>query len=287
MVGTCALLIVVRASKVWPAMDIDGQRTWAERIMAARRDGRTLSPITDQQPVTLSDAYAIQSFVTVARVAAGQREVGWKLGYTSAVMRRQMGIDRPNFGPLTDAMVIEDGQTVPFRLVQPRVEPEIAVRIARPVPEGVPVADVAEYVSEFRACLEIVDPVWLDYRFRIEDNTADGSSAAGVVLGPRLDTDLSIDGLRHLPVVLRQDGRDLGRGVVSDALGGPDHAVAWLSAALGRQGRSLRAGDIVITGGLTAAMPLAAGSRLEATFGTSMKVSVNGPKASAPDAMVH
>ena len=259
-------------------MDRDERRTWAERITAARRNGRTLSPITDEHALTLADAYAIQDLVTAARVADGQAVIGWKLGYTSEVMRAQMGIDRPNFGPLTDAMVVETGRHVPFPLVQPRVEPEIAVTIARTVPGDVVASEVAGYIDELRVCLEIVDPVWRDYRFRIEDNTADGSSAAGVVLGPRLDAD--IDDVRDLPVVLRLDEHEVDRGTVRDAMGGPDHAIAWLSAALDRRGRSLRPGDVVITGGLTAAIPLDRGTRVDAVVDGSTTVSVRRPDRS-------
>ena len=50
--------------------------------------------------ITLDDAYRVQDQVTALRLAAGERRAGWKLGYTSAAMRAQMGIASPNFGPL-------------------------------------------------------------------------------------------------------------------------------------------------------------------------------------------
>ncbi|MEZ5702307.1 MAG: hypothetical protein R3E42_10690 [Burkholderiaceae bacterium] len=109
----------------------------AETIWAARCEGRTLNADETLGPnLTLAEAYAVQRELVALRVAAGERIIGWKLGYTSEVMRRQMGIDRPNFGPLTDRMLLGSGDAVDERLVQPRVEPEIGLRLATPSTPG-------------------------------------------------------------------------------------------------------------------------------------------------------
>ena len=74
--------------------------------------------------------------------------------------------------------------------LHPRVEPEIGILLARDLGgTGLGIADVAAAVAEVRACLEVVDSIWLDYRFTAAQNTADGSSASGVVVGPVLDVD--------------------------------------------------------------------------------------------------
>ena len=70
----------------------------AARIGQARRTGHTLSPLTDSRPLSLDDAYLVQAELTVARLRAGERLVGWKLGYTSGAMREQMGIDGAALG---------------------------------------------------------------------------------------------------------------------------------------------------------------------------------------------
>ncbi|MDH2239410.1 hypothetical protein N5K27_24155 [Pigmentiphaga sp. GD03639] len=93
----------------------------AEAIWAARQAGRTLDADATVGSPDLATAYAIQRALLGLRLAAGERVVGWKLGYTSEVMRRQMGIARPNIGPLTDRMLLNSGDAVHERLVQPRV----------------------------------------------------------------------------------------------------------------------------------------------------------------------
>ena len=234
----------------------------AQRIIEGHRRAVTLDPISRREVLTMDDAYAIQARVTTARLDRGERRVGWKLGYTSAVMREQMGIDAPNFGPLTDAMIVDDDGDVAGRFTQPRVEPEVALRFAREVEPGADVEAVLAAVGSAHAALEIVDSVWHDYRFTIEDNTADGSSAAGVVLGP----EIPLDRIAEVEVVLLSDDTEVGRGHGRDASGHPANGVVWLVEQLSALGERLGVGDVVITGGLTAATPLAVGGTITARF---------------------
>lgn len=229
----------------------------AAEIDAAHRERRLLDAAT-QAPLDLATAYAVQRELTAARLARGARRIGAKLGYTSQVMREQMGIDAPNYGPLLSIMVVTDGR-VPATTVQPRVEPEIAVVL------GEDLRPVAAH-----AALEVVDSVWLDYRFTLELNTADGSSAAGVVIGPALP----LDALDALPVRLLRNGETVGTGTGAAAMGHPLRALEWLLATL--DGDGLQPGDVVITGGLTAAVPIAPGDAVEAVFGATDTVALLG-----------
>lgn len=232
----------------------------AEEIDEAHRDGRLLD--ADAAPVLdLTTAYTVQRLLTGRRGARGARRIGWKLGYTSAAMRAQMGVDEPNLGPLLDAMLVTDGR-LPSGLVQPKVEPEIAVEVAAGGGPG-----------RARAALEIVDSVWRGYRFTLELNTADGSSAAGVVLGPELPADV----LDEMPVDLERNGRPEASATGAAAMGHPFNAVAWLAEELGRRGERLRAGDLILTGGLTAAVPLGPGDTVAATFGARHRVEIRRP----------
>jgi 2-keto-4-pentenoate hydratase len=246
----------------------------ADRILAARARRQTLAPITDTQSVSMADAYAIQGCVTAARLADGQRIVGWKLGYTSTAMRTQMGIEQPNFGPLTNRMVLESGSVLPPTVVQPKVEPEVALRFARPLSRPADaectIDDVLEATEAAHACLEIVDTVWTDYRFRVEDNTADGSSAAFISVG----APIPIDTIDVVTVELRRNGEPVGRGVGADASGHPALGVVWLVAQLAQRGTGIAAGDIVITGGLTKAVDFAPGDVIDALYDGTPAVSI-------------
>jgi 2-keto-4-pentenoate hydratase len=230
--------------------EVDSDLELATVIDTAHRQGRLLDAAA-QQPLDLAAAYAVQRRLTALRTARGAARIGFKLGYTSQVMREQMGVDQPNHGPLLDTMRITDGR-LPADLIHPRVEPEIALVL------GEDLRPVAAH-----AALEVVDSIWRDYRFTLELNTADGSSAAGLVLGPPL----LMEGLDALPVRLTRNGELVGEGTGAAAMGHPLLALEWLQRALAGTDDRLRAGDVVITGGLTAAVPLDEGDVVAADFG--------------------
>jgi 2-keto-4-pentenoate hydratase len=236
----------------------------ARSLRSARRAGRTLDvPLSRSPGLSLADAYRIQDQMTALRLADGERLAGWKLGYTSAVMRAQMGIEAPNFGPLTDAMLLDSPAVLPAGALQPRVEPEIGLRLDRRLTGPCSVSDVLGACDAALACLEIVDSVWSGYRFTLEDNTADGSSAAWVAVGPVM----AVSDLAALTVTLSVDGSVVERGAGAAASGHPALGVVWLAEQLAGRGQALEPGDLVITGGLTGAHPLEPGHSISASFG--------------------
>ncbi len=247
---------------------------WAAVLAAARRNRVGCDPISSSIDLTIDDAYAIQRAGSALRLERGEKSVGWKLGYTSLAMRTQMGIDQPNFGPLTDAMLVAHDGDADASLIQPRVEPEIGLRFDHSLPGDADLDTVLGAVGEAFACLEIVDSVYPDYRFRLEDNTADGSSAAQVVVGPALG---SIDRLDEVTVELLHNGVHVGSATGREASGHPAAGVVWLVGRLALQGRRIEAGNIVITGGLTRAVPLEVGDHVEAVFNTRTRVAVHRP----------
>lgn len=149
-------------------------------------------------------------------------------------------------------MLRASGDSAGAELVQPRTEPEIAVVMGAALDardlEGC-ASDrerseaVATRVGEYRCALEVVDTVWTGYRFTWAENTADGSSAARVVLGPAIPPDVDV---AAVGVALRQIGgagdSAPQQGSADAAMGHPLAAVAWLVGQLARDGRALMPG---------------------------------------------
>lgn len=239
----------------------------ARRLLAAERTRVAVSPLTDTHPdLTEEDAYRIQDALVSLK---GERCVGYKLGFTSAAMRQQMGIEAPNYGRLTGSMRVDaDAGTVRLsELIHPRVEPEIALLVERDLSgPGLTPAEVYPAVRWAFGALEIVDSRYLDYRFRMVDNTADNSSAARFVLGCPVALQ-AVPDLRLAGVLLWRDGRILDRGMGANALGDPMRPIVWLANRLGERGESLKAGSIVLTGGLTRAHPASETGTFVAEFG--------------------
>ena len=241
----------------------------ADALHIARRDGQRIDLVSNRWPqIGLKDARG------VARRFAGQGgedSVGFKLGFTSAAMRSQMAINEPNYGTLTADMAIERLDW--HRLVHPRVEPEIAIITSRQILD---VTDVtASAILSVHAAIEIVDTRYTEYRFTLIDNTADNSSAAGFILGPA--SPVSILESSPLQVVFDDGEGGTISGSSDDALGGPLRALEWLTDARAKEGFTIPAGSIILTGGLTRAPYLLRGASMVADFGKLGELLVKRP----------
>jgi 2-keto-4-pentenoate hydratase len=231
----------------------------AAELQRARLARVTVSPFTGR-PRGLDEgtAYAVQARGIHLREEAGERVVGGKLGFTSEAMRRAMGVDHPNYGWLTDAMLVHGEDVDLDTLIHPKVEPEIAFVLDRDLAgPGVTAADVLDATAALAPCLEVVDSRYTGFRFAAADNIADDSSAGVVVLGEPVPLG-GLDGadLRLLGCVVTVDGALAHTAAGAAAHGDPAEAVAWMANACGRP---LPAGSVVISGGLTPPVDLADG----------------------------
>lgn len=242
--------------------------TLAARLQRASVDIQAGSPLSADFPdLTEADAYAIQA--ELLRLKGGTR-AGYKLGFTSAAMRQQMGVDHPNSGVLLADMRLTEPRLPAGALIQPRVEPEIAILLGRDLHGAdLTLEQVAAATAAVLPAIEVVDSRYRDYRFRSVDNIADNSSAARYLLGtPRALSD--VGDLRLVGVLLSIDGVPVDQGLGLAALGSPLAAVAWLAGHLSARGESLRSGEVILTGGLTRAYALSPGQTACAEFGAGL-----------------
>jgi 2-keto-4-pentenoate hydratase len=241
----------------------------AQSLHEAKRNGQRIDLVSNRWPqIGLGDAYAVaQRFVDLG----GGAHIGFKLGFTSAAMRTQMGIAEPNYGILTADMALDRLDW--SRLVHPRVEPEIALVTSCPIRGRNDVTRSA--IKSVHAAIEIVDTRYVEYRFTLIDNTADNSSAAGFILGPAHPVSI----LESSPLsVVFDDGEGSSlSGSSDDAFGGPLQALAWLANARAKEGLTIPAGAIILTGGLTRAPYLLRGASMVADFGRLGSLSVKRP----------
>jgi 2-keto-4-pentenoate hydratase len=66
--------------------------------------------------------------------------------------------------------------------------------------------------------------------------------------------------------VLRHNGRIVQTGAGAAVLGSPLHAATWLANTLTARGVELAAGEVILTGSVTAAVPVSAGDTVTASF---------------------
>jgi 2-keto-4-pentenoate hydratase len=236
-------------------MSVDPAQLAAE--LARAEDTATPVPLlTSRFPsLSWSDARAIARSRDIERAEAGDIMIGYKLGWTSAVMRQTLGIEHPNWGTLWQSQLVRDRLNL-GTLIHPKIEPELVYRCGIDLDGDTTAPTVAASPGTWALGLEVVDPRWPSYQFDLLDNTADNSSCARIVVaqfGP-------LTGPAEVHIEL-SDGTTTLTGEGSNAMGDPCEAIAWLARSLAGEGQTLRADDIVFTGGLTAPLDLAAGRR--------------------------
>jgi 2-oxo-3-hexenedioate decarboxylase len=240
----------------------------ARRLFDAATERRTIAPLTDEHPdLTEADAYRIQDALVALHVADGAVPAGMKLGLTSRAKQREMGIDVPIVGALLDRMALDPGAALSLAsLGQARAEPEIAFLVGRELEgPGITAAHVLAATEAVLPAIEILDSRYRDYRFTLPDVVADQTSAGRFLLGGQLTSPRGFD-LRLVGCAISRNGTVAATAAGAAVSGHPASAVAWLVRCLAARGRGLRAGDIVLSGGLTAVVALAVGDVITAAF---------------------
>ncbi|WP_041841082.1 2-keto-4-pentenoate hydratase [Actinoplanes friuliensis] len=242
----------------------------AARLQEAARTGKPCAPVRDL--IGATDAYAVQEVLTEARLAAGARIVGHKIGLTSAAVQRQLGVDQPDFGVLFADMDVSEHAAIPLAgLLQPKVEAEIAFVLSEDLDsEDLTPERVRAAVAYAVPALEIVDSRIEDWDITIADTIADNASSGLFVLG---DDRVTLDDAEPKDAVMSMtvNGEVASTGTGAACLGDPLAALAWLARTAREVGRPLRAGQVVLSGALGPMVPLEPGARISATmtgFGT-------------------
>lgn len=250
-------------------------REAAARLDAAERSQRQIGLLSRDHPgMSLNEAYAIQAEWVAMKLAAGRRQIGWKIGLTSRAMQDALQIDTPDSGVLFDEMEIADGATVPSgRFIQPRVEAELAFVLKAPLQgAGLRVADVLAATAHICPALEILDtrimrtdPESGQMR-KVVDTIADNAANAGVVLGGRPMPPDALD-LRWAGAILTRNAIVEETGLAAGVLNHPAMGIAWLAARLAGQGLALEPGQVVLSGSFIRPVEARHGDTIIGDFG--------------------
>ncbi|MCE0764535.1 fumarylacetoacetate hydrolase family protein [Pseudonocardia kujensis] len=235
----------------------------AARLAKATADRTAITKLTDEFPeLDLPTGYLVQREL---RAAAGPI-AGWKLGLTSRAKQAQVGVTDPIHGFLPAAAALDVGAPLDTaEHIQPRCEPEIVFILGRDLAgPHVTAADVVTASSGVAVGIEVLDSRYLDYQFTTADVVADNTSASRFVVGTPVSP-AGID-LRLVGVVLEHNGQVVATASGAASLGHPAGAVAWLVRRLASEDEGLAAGQVVLSGGLTAAVPVGPGDVVTATI---------------------
>jgi 2-keto-4-pentenoate hydratase len=159
-------------------------------------------------------------------------------------------------------------------MLSPKIEAEIGFILGEDLKgPHVTFLDVLMATKYVVPTLEIIDSRIADWKIRLVDTVADNGSSAKVVVGNKLTKIDGID-LRSLGMVLYNNGDMVSTGSGAAALGHPAHAIAWLANKLHEFDITLKAGELILPGALSAAFAVKKGDNISAHFGPLGSVSV-------------
>jgi 2-oxo-3-hexenedioate decarboxylase len=266
---------VAQANPTGPQADL-----LARELLDALDGQATLQPLTERiDGFDLEAAYRVVAAVAAERTERGWVRVGRKIGFTNTTVWELFGVDEPMWAPVWDRTVTdaEDG-TARLSLdgiLQPRIEPEVAFGLRGPVPEGEDPEALLGAVDWIAPAFEVVQSLYPDWRFALPDATAAFGMHAHLVVGPRSPvTDanrgqLAAD-LATFELTLSDGSGEVERGTGSNVLGSPALALGFLARVVGRQADQppLAAGEVITTGTVTNAWPVAPGQAWSTDYGT-------------------
>jgi len=232
----------------------------------------SLTPITDLpepiRPQNEAEGYALQRVLNGLLTVAGMGgRVGHKIGCTTPVMQKFLGIPNPCAGAIFEKAVLHRTGLVPASgFVRLGVECEIAVELGRDlVPGGTPFnrESVAASVGGVMVAIELVDERYADFRtLGVPTLIADDFFDSGCVLGNPVRDWNRLD-LQRLTGTTRINGVEAGRGTGALVMGHPFEALAWLANARAKYGLDrLKAGEFVLLGSVVETKWLKAGDNV-------------------------
>ncbi len=247
-----------------------------QHLLRAEAEHQAITPLTELYPdLTVDEAYQVQLLTISQRVKDGQPIIGKKIGLTSVPMQQMFGVDQPDYGHLLSSMQIQNkGIIRADRLFQPKVEAEIAFVLKKDLHgPNVTLEDVLHATDYVVAALEIVDSRIKDWKIKLQDTIADNASSGLFVLGDERFSAADID-LTKEEMKLYRNGEYVNTGSGSAVLGHPATCAAWLANKLYEYNVNLKAGEVILSGALSAAVNAYQGDRVTAEFINLGKVEV-------------
>lgn len=248
----------------------------AETLIEAEKSKNPISPLTAQfENLNVTDAYNIQLEVLKRKVEEGRTVIGKKVGLTSVAMQKMLGVDEPDYGHLLDDMKVPNNGTVKVSdFLSPKIEAEIGFVLGEDLKgPSITFLDVLMATEYVVPTLEIIDSRIADWKIGLIDTVADNGSSAMVVVGEKMTAIDGID-LRSVGMTFFKNNEMVATGSGAAALGHPAHAIAWLANKLHEFGITLKAGELILPGALSAAIPVQEGDTVSAQFGPVGSVSV-------------
>jgi 2-oxo-3-hexenedioate decarboxylase len=239
----------------------------AAEVFATLGSGRQITPFSARPGgLSMPDAWRVTAAVERMRQARGEKPVGRKIGFTNRTIWPEYGVYAPNWGYVTDRSVSDLNGPLPLAaFVEPKIEPEIVFGLsAAPTPD-MDEATLMGCIGWVAHGYEIVQSIFPRWKFKPEDTVACNAMHGALLIGERHAFKPRAEQWRRelasFTIDLCRNGELADRGSGANVLDSPLLALRHLVGLLASDPDNppLKAGEIVSTGTLTRALPVAAG----------------------------
>lgn len=255
-------------------MSDDGLVRLADELLAARDAARVISPPSASgSTLDLDAGYRVGRVLHDRLVARGFRPVGRKIGFTNRAMWGPFRVTEPvwahAYGQTVHTAEAGVARIAVDGMAAPRLEPEVVLKLRRPVPAvDLSPAELAGCVEWAAIGLEVVDSHYPGWQFTAAEAVADFGVHAALVIGrpwelKGVDPGAAAEALEGLRVALRRGDQTFAEGHGRNALGSPLLALGFLARVVAAQpwAPPLAAGEVITTGTLTPLPHLGRGER--------------------------
>lgn len=239
---------------------------YAETLYTAYDTKSPVEPVTEETDLTTEEAYEIQSLVVEKIRESGTESIGHKLGLVSEAKQEQLGIQEPIYGHISGENRLS-GEPIPAsEMIAPRLEAEIGFVLDEDLAAPVSTTDVMTSTRAIVPVVEIIESRFKDWTIpSAQDVIADNTSTARLAVGDQFrdvyDVDLQMEG-----VTVSVNGELEATGIGADIMGHPARAVSWLGNRLEDVGGGLEEGELVMSGGISAAIDIEPGDVYHVNF---------------------
>lgn len=218
-------------------------------LARANRSAIAVPPSARDAGFDLNAAYAVESEIARALVESGRTIAGRKVGYANKAMWRILKLETLVWAHMYDDTVHRTKELAASIFRSPKIEPEIVFKLKDP--------STVEWMA---LGFEIIDCPFPDWKFTPVDFVAAWGLHAALVLGEpqSMETDFANE-LATFKLRLSKNGELVEEGSGKNSLRSPALCLAELATAAARRGDPLQAGELISTGTLTTAQPIASG----------------------------
>lgn len=267
-----SVLVVAAALTAAPAM-AEGKCKFDARVVAAAAAWRMPAP---QPPLVIdpADALCFRNAL-LRRIAPLGPVVGYKVGAYSRAARAPLGATEPVVGILHRKMVLEEGATVSARYaVAPVVEADFLLVVKDAGINGAKTrAEIYKHLRGYKPFIELPD----------NNNGPEVKPTLGRLIALNVNARLSVEGrevalpqtaegmeaLTNLSVkvaIRTPKGIREQSGKMSETLGDPLEIAMAARDLLLREGRRLKAGDVISLGAIVPPFPAEAGETFQVHY---------------------